>query len=181
MKTVLAKSLWYFLTFVFLFILAAGLIGTPQAMGQDACDLICYIDTFTQQNGPAVGWTPVGDPTLATWAVENEEYSAEVKANYTHTYSFLNNSDTWTDYKVEVRVLPIGPDDTSGWRAGLIVRANPTSGGGEYDYYQIHTYGGGLRISKLVGGETAEDFYREGFYFLPVNGIPWVLRQRVTT
>jgi hypothetical protein len=167
MKTGLAKSLWYFVPFLLLFILAAGLIGTPQARAQDACDptLYYYNDTFTQSDGPAVGWTPVGDPTLVAWAVENGEYSAEVAANYTHTYSFLNNFGPLSDYKVEVTVIPIGPFSGDGWRAGLIVRANPNSGGDEYDYYQIHTYQDGLRISKLVAGGTAEDFYREDFEF----------------
>ena len=164
MKTLFVRSIFYFGTLMFLLVLAAGLIWTPEARSQDACDMICYIDAFTQEDGLAVGWTPVGDPNLATWAVENGEYSANVEPNYFVTYSFLNGSAAWTDYKVEVSVLPI----EGNWRAALVVRANTTYGGGGYDYYQIHTYPWGLRISKLVDGGTFSeqlvDFQRLDFY-----------------
>jgi hypothetical protein len=165
MKTGLAKSLWCFGTFVLLFILAAGLIGTPQARAQDACDPTSYyyIDTFTEPDGPAAGWTTVS----GTWGIENGEYNGSIDPWLT-AYTFITGTDGLSDYKVEVSVFPIGPDDYMGWRAGLIVRANPHPGSNGYDGYLIHTYSEGLRIYKLVDEGVVEWIYGGGGY-IPTN------------
>ncbi|MCX5908378.1 MAG: malectin domain-containing carbohydrate-binding protein [Deltaproteobacteria bacterium] len=166
MKAGLAKSLWYFVTFVFLFILAAGLIGTPPARGQDVCEqdacdptLYHYIDTFTEPDGAAAGWTPGS----GTWGVENGEYSGSIDPGLMAN-TFITGTGGLSDYKVEVSVFPIGPDDDMGWRAGVIVRAKAHPGSNGYDGYLIHSYREGLRIYKLVNDEVVESIYGEGGY-----------------
>jgi hypothetical protein len=161
----LAKSVWYFVTFVFLFILAAGLIGTPPARGQDACDpaLYHYTDTFTEPDGPAAGWTPVS----GTWGVENGEYSGSIGPGLMAN-TFITGTDDLSDYKVEVSVFPIGPADELGWRAGLLVRAKGHPGSNGYDGYLIFTYWHGLRIHKLVNDVVVGAIY-EGFGHIPAN------------
>lgn len=114
-----------------------------------------FIDDFSNPTFTAANWSPA----TGTWGVETGEYSGTNLTDW-NAYSFLNNTEMWDNYAVSVRVYPLDP----GYRAGLLVRVRPTTvpSGNDYDYYQVHTFNGGIRISKIVNGGGVKDWYYSG-------------------
>lgn len=105
-------------------------------------EFVIFSDNFNKPNGPAPDWTVLN----GTWAIENGEYSGSGTSN-AHS---LTNSE-WKDYKATIRVYPIS--SVGYWRAGIKIRSNAQN----LDGYQIHSYNGGLRITKEQGGQLRYD------------------------